>query len=159
MTRAAAWLLAPIALVACSKTPPEAGRADATTASPPPTATPSASASPPSAHDTTAPAPSASADDAGALPNELADAIASGGADLAVTCAAFMGHGINAAPRPDRGPLERAMSAWRAALRHAMAQNEADQYFASTFAVLRDTPPDRLAAATAWCTAHAPRRP
>jgi hypothetical protein len=76
----------------------------------------------------------------------------------AANCAAFLGHEINAVRRAARPPLIAAMRAWRTALERGRPKDEADQYFASTFAVLRDTPaPVRHAAAT-YCRAHAPRR-
>jgi hypothetical protein len=74
----------------------------------------------------------------------------------AVNCAAYLGHEINAVPRAARPPLVAAMGAWRAELEHRRPRDEADQYFASTFAVLRDTPPRTLAAAAAYCRSHAP---
>ena len=76
----------------------------------------------------------------------------------AVNCAAYLGHEINAVPRPARPPLIAAMLAWRAELERGRPRDEADQYFASTFAVLRDSPPRTRHAAAAYCRAHAPHR-
>ena len=76
----------------------------------------------------------------------------------AVNCAAFLGHEINEVRRASRPPLIAAMRAWRAELERTRTRDEADQYFASTFAVLRDTPPRTRHAAAAYCRAHAPRR-
>ena len=78
-------------------------------------------------------------------------------ADRAVNCAAYLGREINAVRRASRPPLIAAMRAWRAALARGRTTDEADQYFASTFAVLRDTPPRARHAAAAYCRAHAPR--
>jgi len=74
----------------------------------------------------------------------------------AVSCAAYLGHEINAVPRSARAPLIAAMRAWRAELERRRPKDEADQYFASTFAVLRDAPPRARHAAAAYCRAHAP---
>ena len=76
----------------------------------------------------------------------------------AVNCAAYLGHEINAVRRAARPPLIAAMRAWRAELERGRPRDEADQYFASTFAVLRDTPARTRHAAAAYCRAHAPRR-
>ena len=76
----------------------------------------------------------------------------------AVNCAAYLGHEVNAVRRAARPPLIAAMRAWRAELERGRPQDEADEYFASTFAVLRDAPPRTRHAAAAYCRAHAPRR-
>ena len=76
----------------------------------------------------------------------------------AVNCAAYLGHEINAVPRAARPPLIATMRAWRADLERERSKDEADQYFASTFAVLRDTPAPIRRVAAAYCRAHAPRR-
>ena len=78
--------------------------------------------------------------------------------ERAVNCAAYLGHEINAVPHRSRPPLIAAMRAWRADLERRRSKEEADQYFASTFAVLRDTPAPIRRAAAAYCRAHAPRR-
>jgi hypothetical protein len=75
----------------------------------------------------------------------------------AVSCAAYLGHEINAVPRAARPPLLAALRAWRAELERRSSRDEAAQYFASTFAVLRDAPPRTRRAAAAYCRAHAPR--
>src|SRR5689334_16238416 len=76
----------------------------------------------------------------------------------AVNCAAYLGHEINAVPRPARPPLIAAMRAWRRELERRRTRDEADQYFASTFAVLRDAPAAERHAAAVYCRGHAPRR-
>jgi len=76
----------------------------------------------------------------------------------AVNCAAYLGHEINAVRRAARPPLIAAMRAWRAALERRRPHEEADQYFASTFAVLRDAPAAERHAAAVYCRAHAPVR-
>lgn len=76
----------------------------------------------------------------------------------AVSCAAYLGHEINAVRRPARPPLIAAMRAWRAELERRRPHDEAAQYFASTFAVLRDTPARSRHAAASYCRVHAPRR-
>ena len=78
--------------------------------------------------------------------------------DRAVNCAAYLGHEINAVPRAARPPLIAAMRAWRAELERRRPHDEADQYFASTFAVLRDAPARERHAAAIYCRAHAPAR-
>ena len=88
------------------------------------------------------------------LPSDITDRSDPEG--RAVNCAAYLGHEINAVPRAARPPLIAAMRAWRAELERRRGRDEADQYFASTFAVLRDTPPRTLRAAAAYCRAHAP---
>lgn len=89
------------------------------------------------------------------LPAAIADR--SDPAERAVNCAAYLGHEINAVPRAGRPPLIAAMRAWRAALERRRPRDEAAQYFASTFAVLRDTPAPTRHAAARYCRAHAPR--
>ena len=74
----------------------------------------------------------------------------------AVGCEAYLGHEINASPRSRWPQLRAAMRAWRAQLETRMTRDEAAQYFASTFAVLRDTPAATRRAAAAYCLAHAP---
>ncbi|MBV9884070.1 MAG: hypothetical protein JO276_13760 [Sphingomonadaceae bacterium] len=91
-----------------------------------------------------------------ALPSDITDRSDPEG--RAVNCAAYLGHEINAVPRAARPPLIAAMRAWRADLERRRTKDEADQYFASTFAVLRDTPPRTRRAAAAYCRAHAPGR-
>jgi len=76
----------------------------------------------------------------------------------AVNCAAYLGHEINAVRHAARPPLIAAMRAWRAELERRRPRDEADQYFASTFAVLRDAPARTRHAAAGYCRAHAPRR-
>jgi hypothetical protein len=76
----------------------------------------------------------------------------------AVNCAAYLGHEINAVNHSARPPLIAAMRAWRAELERRRTKNEADQYFASTFAVLRDAPARERHAAAIYCRAHAPAR-
>lgn len=88
------------------------------------------------------------------LPHEILDGSDPEG--RAVSCAAYLGHQINAVPRAARPPLVAAMRAWRSDLERRRSKDEADQYFASTFAVLRDTPPRARRAAAAYCRAHAP---
>jgi hypothetical protein len=89
-----------------------------------------------------------------AVPEAITDR--SDPAGRAVNCAAYLGHEINAVPHAARPPLIAAMRAWRAELQRRRTRDEADQYFASTFAVLRDTPPRTLVAAAAYCRSHAP---
>jgi hypothetical protein len=79
-------------------------------------------------------------------------------AGRAVNCAAYLGHQINALPRAGRPRLVAAMQAWRAELRRRLPRDEADQYFASTFAVLGDTPAPVRTAAAAYCRSRAPAR-
>jgi len=79
-------------------------------------------------------------------------------AERAVNCAAYLGHEINKVPRAARPPLIAAMRAWRAELERRRPRDEAAQYFASTFAVLRDTPAATRHAAALYCRAHAPWR-
>jgi hypothetical protein len=74
----------------------------------------------------------------------------------AVACAAYLGHEINAVPRAARPPLIAAMQAWRIDLERRRPHDEAEQYFASTFAVLHDTPDRTRHAAAAYCRIHAP---
>ena len=93
---------------------------------------------------------------AAALPEAITDRSDPEG--RAVNCAAYLGHEINAVPRAAGAPLIAAMRAWRGELERRRPKDEADQYFASTFAVLRDTPPRTLRAAAAYCRAHAPTR-
>jgi len=76
----------------------------------------------------------------------------------AVNCAAFLGHEINAVRHAERPQLIAAMRAWRTELERRLSRDQADQYFASTFAVLRDTPARTRHAAAVYCRAHAPRR-
>lgn len=75
----------------------------------------------------------------------------------AVSCAAYLGHEINAVRRAQRPPLLAALHAWRTELERRSSRDEAAQYFASTFAVLRDAPSRTRHAAAAYCRAHAPR--
>jgi hypothetical protein len=98
----------------------------------------------------------AAAPAAAALPEAVTDRSDPEG--RAVNCAAYLGHEINALPRAARPPFLAAMRAWRTELERRRPRDEADQYFASTFAVLRDTPPHLLRAAASYCRAHAPRR-
>jgi uncharacterized membrane protein YccC len=98
----------------------------------------------------------AAAPAAARLPTAITDR--SDPAGRAVNCAAQLGHEINAVPRAARPPLIAAMRAWRADLERRSSRDEADQYFASTFAVLRDTPPRVRRAAAAYCRANAPGR-
>jgi hypothetical protein len=88
------------------------------------------------------------------LPAELTDR--SDPDARAVGCEAYLGHEINASPRIRWPRLRAAMLAWRAQLETRMTRDEAAQYFASTFAVLRDTPAATRRAAAAYCLAHAP---
>jgi hypothetical protein len=74
----------------------------------------------------------------------------------AVSCAAYLGHEINASPHAARPPLVAAMQAWRVDLERRRPHDEAEQYFASTFAVLHDTPARTRRAAAVYCLTHAP---
>lgn len=76
----------------------------------------------------------------------------------AVSCEAYLGHQINAEPRARWPRLRTAMLAWRGQLEARMGRDPAAQYFATTFAVLRDTPAATRRAAAAYCLAHAPSR-
>jgi hypothetical protein len=93
---------------------------------------------------------------AGAVPAVVTDRSDPEG--RAVSCAAYLGHEINAVRRSARPPLIAAMQAWRGELERRWTKEEADQYFASTFAVLRDAPARERHAAAIYCRVHAPAR-
>ena len=80
--------------------------------------------------------------------------------ERAVACAALTAlqlQAIEAGAPGDKVATKAAYEAWDAELiRRMESKNSAAQYFASTFAVLDDTPPVALKAASDDCAAHKP---
>ncbi|HEX8470307.1 MAG TPA: hypothetical protein VF633_04280 [Brevundimonas sp.] len=80
--------------------------------------------------------------------------------ERAVACAALTAlqlQAIDAGAPGDKAAIKAAYDAWNAELiKQTESKDSADQYFASTFAVLDDTPPAPLKAAADDCAAHKP---
>ena len=72
-----------------------------------------------------------------------------------LNCEAYLGHQINAEPRPPARRSSPPCSPGAPTSSSIRPHDEAAQYFASTFAVLRDTPAATRRAAAAYCRTHA----
>jgi hypothetical protein len=85
------------------------------------------------------------------LPRDLRTMIAMGGTDLAVGCAAYLFHHAAQLPASRRARDLALARGLMARVRHALGEDSASQYLASTFAVLRDNRPAQVATASGWC--------